>query len=174
MLEELRTRLDQQIAELDHELRVELPRAIASAVALGDLSENAEYSSALERQEFVRARISQLTRRQSEISALDVREIPHDCAGFGSEVELEDEDGERHVWRLVFPEFIELEDNMISLASPLGRAVLGSRPGDDVELQAPVGRRRYSVMRVVTIHGESVPSVDGGADGGAESEDEDG
>ncbi|MGH7588668.1 MAG: GreA/GreB family elongation factor, partial [Gemmatimonadota bacterium] len=101
MLQELRQRLDDQIAELDRELRIELPRLIAEARALGDLRENAEYSAALERQEFVRARLSQLTRRQSELSAIDLREVPRDRAGFGSRIRLEGEDGERHSWQLV-------------------------------------------------------------------------
>ncbi len=172
MFESLRAQLDQQIAELDHELRVELPRAIAYAVGLGDLSENAEYSAALERQELVRARISQLTRRQSEISSLDLREIPRDSAGFGSEVELEDARGERQVWRLVFPEFVDLDDNMISLASPLGRAILGARPGDEVMMRAPDGEQRYSVIRVVTVHGETVSAPAAGDTPGEEEDDD--
>ena len=103
MLEELRSRLQKQIEDFDHELRVELPRRIAAAVALGDLRENAEYSSALERQEFVRARLSQLTRRQSELSSIDLRDVPRDTAGFGSQVAIADDDGERSTFRIVFP-----------------------------------------------------------------------
>lgn len=165
MLKELRIRLDQQIADLDRELRIELPRAIATAVALGDLRENAEYSAALERQEFVRARLSQLTRRQSEISGLDLRDIPHDRVGFGSEIDLEDEEGQRQTWRIVFPEFVDLDDNMISIASPLGRAVLGAQPGDAVTLNAPDGERSYTVIRVVTLHGETVAGSNAGTVG---------
>jgi transcription elongation factor GreA len=156
MLDELRNRLHQQIADLDRELRVELPELIAKAVAMGDLRENAEYSAALERQEFVRARLSQLTRRQSELSAINLRDLPHDRAAFGSRVELEDGDGERQEWHLVFPEFVDFDGGMISTASPLGRAILGARPGDEVTLEAPDGARAYVVIEVITLHGDRV------------------
>lgn len=163
-LEELRARLQGQIEEFDHELRVELPKRIATAVAMGDLSENAEYSSALERQEFVRARLGQLTRRQGELSRIDLRDLPRDRTGFGSYVEVEDEDGEKHAWRLVFPEFVGLDDDMVSVASPMGRALIGSRPGDEVWLDTPDGERTYRVLHVVTLHGEQVaaPESDDG------------
>lgn len=165
MLNELRARLQEQITELDHELRIELPQRIATAVAQGDLRENAEYSSALERQDFIRARLSQLTRRQSELSSISLRDVPRDSVGFGSQVELEDADGERMTMRLVFPEFVDLEeDSMISIASPLGRAVIGARPGDEVTLDTPGGRRRYRVLEVVTLHGDSVPHAAGDSD----------
>ena len=156
MLEELRSRLQSQIEEFDHELRVELPKRIATAVAMGDLRENAEYSTALERQEFVRARLSQLTRRQSELSGIDLRDVPRDSVGFGSRVALADDDGETMTLRIVFPEFVELDDEMISLASPLGRALLGARPGQRVNLQSPGGERAYMVLEIVTLHGETL------------------
>ncbi len=156
MLDELRQRLQRQIEEFDRELRIELPRRIAAAVAMGDLSENAEYSSALERQEFVRARLGQLTRRQSELSRIDLRDVPRDRIAFGSEVTIEDGDGERQTMRLVFPEFVELDDTMISIASPMARALLGSRPGDDVTLDAPGGERSYVVVEILTLHGETL------------------
>lgn len=158
MLEELRARLQKQIEEFDHELRVELPKRIATAVALGDLRENAEYSSALERQEFVRARLSQLTRRQSELSAIDLRNVPRDVVGFGSQVALAGDDGERTSLRIVFPEFIDLDDEMISIASPMGRALIGARPGQRVSLATPSGERAYVVLEIVTLHGETLTS----------------
>ncbi|MFN2420064.1 MAG: GreA/GreB family elongation factor [Gemmatimonadota bacterium] len=163
MLDELRTRLQGQIEEFDRELRVELPKRIAAAVAMGDLSENAEYSSALERQEFVRARLGQLTRRLSELSRIDLRDVPRDRVGFGSRVAAEDEEGRRHAWRLVFPEFVDLDDELISIASPLGRALIGSRPGDEVWFDTPDGERTFRVVEVVTLHGVAVPmESDGG------------
>lgn len=168
MIEDLRAILDEQIAVLNRELRIELPKRIATATALGDLRENAEYTSALERQEFVRARISQLTRRQSELSRINLKDVPFDRVGFGSQVEAEDESGSRYSWSLVFPEFIGLDDTMVSLASPLGRALLGSQPGDDVELESPDGTRRFRVIEVVTLHGERVS--DSGAAITSESE----
>lgn len=156
MLEELRSQIQDQIEAFDRELRVELPERIAAAVALGDLSENAEYTSALERQEFVRARLSQLTRRQSELSSINLRDVPQDSIGFGSLVEVEDGDGDRQEWRLVFPEFVDFDDTMISIASPLGRALIGTRPGDDVSLETPGGERHYKVLSVETLHGVRV------------------
>lgn len=163
MLDELRARLQSQIEVFDRELRIELPKRIAAAVAMGDLSENAEYSSALERQEFVRARLGQLSRRLSELSRIDLRDVPRDQAGFGSRVDAEDGNGRRHSWRLVFPEFVELDDAMISIASPLGRALIGRRPGDEVWIDTPDGELTYTVVEVVTLHGEPVSS---GAEGG--------
>lgn len=156
MLEELRSRLQTQIEEFDRELRIELPKRIATAVAMGDLRENAEYSSALERQEFVRARLSQLTRRQSELSSIDLRDVPRDAVGFGSRVVLADDDGERTTLRIVFPEFIELDDEMISIASPLGRALIGARPGQRIALDTPGGERAYLVLEILTLHGETL------------------
>jgi transcription elongation factor GreA len=156
MLDELRNRLQEQIEALDRELRIDLPRRIASAVAQGDLRENAEYSSALERQEFIRARLTQLTRRQSELSAINLKDVPPDVAGFGSLVELEDDSGERHAWRLVFPEFIDLDETMISIASPMGRALVGKSPGETVALETPEGETRYRVIHIETLHGESL------------------
>lgn len=161
MLEELRSRLQKQIEEFDHELRVELPRRIAAAVALGDLRENAEYSSALERQEFVRARLSQLTRRQSELSSIDLRDVPRDTAGFGSQVAIAGEDGERNSFRIVFPEFVDMGDEMISIASPMGRALIGARPGQRVKLATPSGERAYLVLEIVTLHGETLSAGEG-------------
>lgn len=154
MLEELREQLQTQIEEFDRELRIELPKRIATAVAMGDLSENAEYSSALERQEFVRARLGQLTRRQGELSRIDLRDVPKDVAAFGSRIEAVDADGEPHEWKIVFPEFVHLEDTMISLASPLGRALIGSVPGQEVDIDTPEGARTFRIVLVETLHGE--------------------
>lgn len=153
MLDDLRRQLQTQIEEFDRELRIELPKRIAAALEMGDLRENAEYSSALERQEFVRARLSQLARRQGELSRIDLRDLPDDTIAFGSRVRVRDTDGERHEWQLVFPEFVDLSDQMISIASPLGRGLVGSKPGDEVVLHAPDGERTFFVLRVETLHG---------------------
>ncbi len=165
-LQELRALLELQLEAFDRELRVELPQRIAAAVSMGDLSENAEYTSALERQEFVRARLGQLQRRMSELSRIDLRDVPRDRAGFGSRVEVEDEDGERRTWRLVFPEFVELDGEMVSIASPMGRALVGARPGEQVWLETPDGEVTCTVISVITMHGESISLDDSeGGDG---------
>ena len=154
MLDELKLQLQKQVEELDHELRVELPKRIGAALAMGDLRENAEYSSALERQEFVRARLGQLTRRQGELSRIDLRDLPSDTAGFGSRVAALDAEGRRHEWQIVFPEFVDQSDTMISIASPLGRALIGARPGKEVWFDAPDGERTFTVIEVTTLHGD--------------------
>ncbi|HUP18474.1 MAG TPA: GreA/GreB family elongation factor [Gemmatimonadota bacterium] len=154
MLDELKLRLQKQIEEFDHELRVELPKRIGAALAMGDLRENAEYTSALERQEFVRARLGQLTRRQGELSRIDLRDLPMDGAGFGSRVAAVDPEGRRHEWQIVFPEFVDLTDTMISIASPLGRALVGARPGKEVRFDAPDGEHSFTVIEVTTLHGD--------------------
>ncbi|MDX1623903.1 MAG: GreA/GreB family elongation factor [Gemmatimonadota bacterium] len=160
MLEDLKSQLQEQIEEFDRELRIELPKRIAAAVAMGDLRENAEYSAALERQEFVRTRLGQLTRRQSELSRIDLRDVPRDSVGFGSRVVAENGDGERHEWQIVFPEFLALDDDMISIASPLGRALLGTRPGDEIAFETPEGEKEFRVLEVETLHG-NVVTADG-------------
>lgn len=152
MLEELKSRLASEIERLTHELQVTLPRAIRKAVEHGDLRENAEYKSALERQQFVQARLGQLTRRMSELSKIDVTEIPTDCVGFGSRVTVRDlKTQERETYTLVFGDYIEIDSGQISLASPLGQTLLGKQQGDEVALRLPRGERRLRIEEVVTL-----------------------
>jgi len=152
MLEELMEKLAGEIERLTHELQVTLPDAIRKAVEHGDLKENSEYKSALERQQFIQARLGHLTRRMSELSKFDVEEISPDLVGFGSRVTVKDmRSGDVETYVLAFGDFIDLDSGQISMASPLGQALLGRGVGDEVVLQLPRGKRTLRVEEVVTL-----------------------
>ncbi|MDQ3555803.1 MAG: GreA/GreB family elongation factor [Gemmatimonadota bacterium] len=152
MLEELKSRLGDEIERLGHELQVTLPRAIQNAVEHGDLRENSEYKAALERQQFVQARLNHLTRRLGELSKIDLTEIPSDRVGFGSRVVLVDlRTHEEESYTLVFGDYIDVEGGQISVASPLGQALLGRQVGEEVQLQLPRGERRLRVQELTTL-----------------------
>lgn len=152
MLEEIKQKLADEIDRLMHELTVTLPQAIQKAVELGDLSENAEYKSALERQQFVQARLNHLTQRANELSKIDPSSIAPDRVGFGSKVTLKDSaTGEVIDYTLVFGDFIDLDTNQISIASPIGRALLGKAEGDEVVVRLPRGDRTYTIIELVTL-----------------------
>ena len=141
-----------EISALERELKFELPKEIQRARELGDLRENAEYKSAKERQEIVNARIAMLKKRVGEISMLNLDRIPHDRAGFGSTVHLRAENGDMIIYQLVMPEEADAEKGMISTSSPIGRAILNKEPGDEIEVVTPAGKRRFELIKVITIH----------------------
>lgn len=152
MLEELKQKLDEEIERLTHELQVTLPRAIQKAVEHGDLRENAEYKSALERQQFVQARLNHLTRRRGELSNIDLTEIPDDRVGFGSRVTVRDlRTKAEETYTLVFGDYIDVDTGQISLASPLGQSLLGKKVGEEVVLQLPRGERRLKIEALTTL-----------------------
>jgi transcription elongation factor GreA len=152
MLEEMRQKLADEIDRLMFELTDTLPKAIRKAVELGDLSENAEYKSALERQQFVQARLNHLTQRAAELSKIDPNEIAPDRAGFGSRVLLRDvATAEEIEYTIVFGDFIDLDLNQISMASPIGRALLGRGVEEEVTVRLPAGERTYRIERLVTL-----------------------
>jgi transcription elongation factor GreA len=152
MLDEIRGKLEGEIEKLTYELNVLLPEAISKAVELGDLRENSEYKSALERQQFVQARLSHLTQRMVELSKIDVETMPVDRVGFGSRVQVEDqESGEVHDFTLVAGDFMDLEAGHISIASPIGSGLTGARAGESVEIQLPRGTRTFRVKEVHTL-----------------------
>jgi transcription elongation factor GreA len=152
MLDEIRHKIDDEMGRLDHELTRELPERIRKAVELGDLRENAEYKSALERQQFVQARMSHLSQRQSELSEIDVDNLPSDRVGFGSKVSVEDLDmKEVHDFTIVAGDFLDLDAGQISLASPIGRGLLGARLDEEVSVSLPIGERRYKILKLRTL-----------------------
>ncbi|MEX1256707.1 MAG: GreA/GreB family elongation factor [Gemmatimonadota bacterium] len=152
MLDEIRGRIEQEIENLAHELNVVLPDRISKAVELGDLRENSEYKSALERQIFVQVRISHLSLRMSELSKIDVQAMPLDRVGFGSRVTIVDVEMKAEMtFTLVAGDFMDLDGGQVSLASPIGRGLLGSREGEDVTVELPVGARRFQVKEVLTL-----------------------
>ncbi len=152
MLDEIRERLNEELESLNHELNVVLPEVISKAVEMGDLRENAEYKSALERQEFVRARMDHLSRRLSELAKIDVESMPEDRVGFGSKVTLEDlDDGEEMTITLVAGDFMDLEAGHVSLESPIGNGLMGARETEEVVVSLPAGERRYRITALTTL-----------------------
>src|SRR5690606_3257666 len=154
MLSEIREKLGQEIEALSHELNVTLPRAIAQAVELGDLRENSEYKSALERQQFVQARLGQLHQRLNSLTQLASAEAPLDRVGLGSTVTVLDlESGDQDTYSLVFAELMDVDAGHISLASPLGQALKDRSVGEEVALRLPHGMRKLRILDLVTVHG---------------------
>ncbi len=146
-------RLRKEVDGLKRELTVELPKELERARAHGDLSENAEWAMAKQRQEFLRARVGNLEARIAELMMIDLESIPRKTVGLGSKVELEDlDEGIRSEFEIVVPEEVDGAQNRISLSSPLGRALIGKGPEDDIEVQTPRGKRSYVVCKLVTIH----------------------
>lgn len=152
MLDEIRDKLEAEIEALTHELNVELPERINKAVELGDLRENAEYKSALERQQFVQARIGHLGQRAAELSRIDVTQMPMDKVGFGSKVKVFDAFLEEEVqFTLVAGDYMDLDGEHVSIASPIGRGLLGARVGEEVEIELPVGIRSFKIIELTTL-----------------------
>lgn len=152
MLEEIKQKLEGEIARLLEELNVELPERIKIALEHGDLRENAEYKSAKERQEFVQARLNHLTKRMSELGKIDVKQMPYDKVGFGSKVKIRDLDmDEDFDFTIVAGDFIDLDAGHVSLASPIGRGLLGAAAGQEVSVQLPMGERRYKILDLTTL-----------------------
>jgi len=152
-MEEVIKRLQEEIAVLETELRIELPKAILTARAHGDLSENAEYHSAKERQSFVQARLGQLHARLREVSMIDMSKIPHDRVGLGSTVVVLDVDKDEQIrYKLVTSEDVDVSKGLISTSSPIGRGLLGKNVGDSVRIQIPGGVREMEIIELITIH----------------------
>ncbi len=138
---------------MERELAVDLPREIKTAVAMGDLRENAEYQAALERQRYVKARIGQLRTRLSELGTMNLDRIPKDRVGLGTRVSLLDLDTDTEVtFELVIPEMADLERGLVSIASPVGKGLMGRRGGDEVTIHVPSGTKRYEILDLITIH----------------------
>lgn len=149
-------RLKKELADLQYELSHKLPKDLEEARAHGDLSENAEYEAAKNRQEFVRARIAQIQGRIRELSLYNTQSIPHGVVAYGSRVTVEDlDDGQSLVYEIVFPEEVNAAAGLISLGSPIGRALLNRAVGDEVEVQTPRGKRSYQITDLLTLHQRS-------------------
>ena len=156
MIEELKKKLGEEVEKLQHELNVTLPMEIRKAVELGDLRENSEYKAALERQGFVRARLGQLRERLSKLSSIDVSQIPNDRIGLGSKVVLQDQkSGAKETYHLVFGDALEFDESQVTMASPIGRALLGKTVGEIAYLKLPSLVRQLKVMELKTIHDDS-------------------
>jgi len=146
-------KLEEEVEALDREFRITLPRLIREAAAQGDISDNAEYRAAKQRQEFVNARIGQLKQRLASLAMINVASIPRDRIGFGSTVTLEDADsGEEKVYRLVMPEEVDAAQGLISAGSPVGKALIGKQVNDEVVIRLPNVTRTYLVTNLRTVH----------------------
>ena len=153
MSSDIKKKLEEEIATLEKELREELPRALKTAAALGDLSENADYSAARERQDFVRVRLGQLKQRLADLSMINFDKIPRDRISLGSKVELLDVDkDEKITYKLVTSEDANVTAGLISTTSPIGRSLLNKREGDTVEVKIPSGTRTFEILSFSTMH----------------------
>jgi len=151
----IRERLNEEMRTLEHELNLELPKELLKARAHGDLSENAEYKYAKERQGYLAARIAQLRKRLAEVSLLNLNNLPRDRAGYGSRVKLRDLQKSAEVdYRLVTTEEADASKGLISTTSPIGKALLGRRVGDEITVQTPAGTKEFEIVGLQTIHDE--------------------
>jgi transcription elongation factor GreA len=146
-------KLQQEIQALEHELHNELPKELKKARAHGDLSENAEYIMAKQRQDYVGARLAQLKKRMADLSLVNVNNIPKDRIAFGSLVVLYDLDRDTEInYRLVTSEESDVSKGWISTTSPIGRSLMGKKVGDEVSVRTPNGIREFEIRSVLTIH----------------------
>ena len=155
MKDRILKRFNEEIAVLERELKVELPKEIQRARELGDLRENAEYKAAKERQDIVNARIAMLKKRAGEIALMNLDRIPKDRAGFGSTVELRASTGENIVYQLVMPEEADAAKGLIPTSSPIGRAILNKEEGDEIKVVTPNGNKTFELIKLTTIHDEA-------------------
>ena len=152
-LSKVKEKLQAEISALEHELNLELPKELMKARAHGDLSENAEFKYAKERQGFVSARLGQLKKRMGDIGMLNLNNIPADRAGYGSRVWLRDLARNHELeYKLVTSEEADAAQGLISTTSPIGKALLGRQRGDEVQVQTPAGTKEFELIRLKTIH----------------------
>jgi transcription elongation factor GreA len=152
-LRKIKQKLEDEIKALEHELGVQLPKEIAVARAHGDLSENAEYKFAKERQGYVNARIGHLKKRMGDLGMLNLSNIPKDRAGYGSRIIVLDVHREVKIeYKLVSSEEADAEKGHISTTSPIGKALLNRKVGDEVQVATPAGKKEFEVVRLITIH----------------------
>jgi transcription elongation factor GreA len=152
-MQDLKNKLQEEIAALEYELRNELPKEILKARAHGDLRENAEFHAAKERQRFVDSRLAQLKKRLAELSLVDLNKIPRDRVGYGSSVTVLDLDKDEQItYKLVTSEDADAANGKISTSSPIGKGLIGKQVGDEVKISIPGGSRALEILKVVTIH----------------------
>jgi transcription elongation factor GreA len=156
MPEHIRKKLQEEIQLLEHELNHELPKELKRAIALGDLSENAEYHMAKQRQEYVRARLGQLKQRMADLSLINLSNIPRDRIALGSTVKVYDSTKEEEIeYKLVTSEESDVANGLISTSSPIGRCLMGKKVGDMATVVTPTGKRELEVLSLLTMHDNS-------------------
>ena len=153
MTKKLLERLNREFKDIEDELKNKLPEEIRKAAALGDLSENAEYESALERQRLMQSKYRSLKARINEVAQVDLDRLPKDRVGYGAIVELYDIEEEKDLsYQLVMPEDADVKANRISISSPIGRALMTKVDGDEVRINIPSGKKHYEVIKVTPYH----------------------
>ncbi len=156
MIDQIRQKLTAEVEQLNHELNVTLPEALKKAIQQGDLRENGDYHAALERQQFVQARLSHLRGRLSKLSQVDLSKVPKDRVGLGSRVVVRDEASKvRETFDMVIPDAMDFETSQMSVSSPLGRALLDRKVGDTVTVQLPAGSRKLTILELATLHDQA-------------------
>ena len=156
MPEHIKRKLEEEIRALEYELAHELPKEIKKAASLGDLSENAEYHMAKQRQEFVNARLGQLKRRMGELALVNLNNIPKDRVAFGSRVRVFDNTRDVEIeYKFVTSEESDVSKGLISTTSPIGKALIGKKVGDTATVVTPSGKREMEVLGLITIHDEA-------------------
>jgi transcription elongation factor GreA len=155
MTEHIKKKLRDELTTLEYELAHDIPRELKKAVAMGDLSENAEYHMAKQRQEYLKARIRQLGKRLADLSLINMNNIPRDKVGLGSSVTIYDNTKDEEIeYKLVTSEEADVTAGKISTTSPIGRALLNKKVGDSVVVVSPNGNRELEILKLSTIHDE--------------------
>lgn len=151
----IKKKLEEEIRLIEHELKNELPQELKKAVAMGDLSENAEYQSAKQRQEILNAKLGHLRKRLSEVALINFEKIPRDRVSYGSTVVLYDIQKEAEItYKLVSVEESDIHKGLISTTSPIGKGLLNRQVGDSVKITTPGGTKEFEILRLTTIHEE--------------------
>ena len=164
MTEQINKKLQEELNTLEHELAYDNPRVLKKAAALGDLSENAEYHMAKQRQEFLKARVRQLGQRLADLSLINMNNIPKDKVGLGSTVKVYDSSKDEEMeYQLVTSEESDVAAGKISTTSPIGRALLNKKVGDSTVVVTPAGKREMEILKLSTIHDEAEAGPAAGA-----------
>ena len=152
-MKEAKKKLEDELRKLGRELKQEIPKALKTAADMGDLSENAEYQAAKERQSYLQARLAQLRERLAKLSMVNLSKVPTDKVSYGSKVVLLDLDTDREVtYKLVSSEESNVKEGLISTASPIGKSLMGGEEGDEVQIRTPGGTKNYELIQLTTLH----------------------
>ena len=152
-MKEAKKKLEDEMRKLGRELKEEIPKALKTAADMGDLSENAEYQAAKERQSYLQARLAHLRERLAKLSMINLSKVPTDKVSYGSKVVLLDLDTDKEVtYKLVSSEESNVKEGLISTASPIGKSLMGRKEGDEVQIRTPGGLKNYEIVQLTTLH----------------------
>jgi transcription elongation factor GreA len=149
-MKQLLIRLQKELKEMEHDLKVTIPEEIAKAAAHGDLSENAEYEAALEKQRMFQLKHRNLKKRIGELAQMNVDALPDDRVAYGAIVTLYDLDHDEELtYQLVMPEASDLQQNKLSVSSPIGTGLLGKEEGEEVSIHIPAGTKNFEIVKII-------------------------